>query len=166
MAALAVTMSAISLPRSWARMGNCNSCHLPLSFQCDSAEAQKEQFSLPALVGQSSQTHPLVHPLCMETSECLPIPNPQPVQGLGCDCCLEQALGELQPAAKQGWKRSSKGVTLVGVQDFPAASVPVSKAAAQAQTHMVHKARCQRWPRGQGDTPLKHPSIVSSSGCP
>lgn len=80
MAGLAVTTSALSLPRlaeqGW---GIIVTSH----FLSDVTVQGHKRGSFPQLPwwGKAAKQS-LVHPLCMETSECLPIPIPQPIQDL------------------------------------------------------------------------------------
>lgn len=52
--------------------------------------------------------------------------------------------------SRAGKLKSSKEMVLARAKDSPTASIPASKAAPQAQVHMMHTARHQKWPWGQG----------------
>lgn len=168
MAGLAVTTSALSLPRLGEQgWGIIVTSH----FLSDVTVQGHKRGSFPSCPGGAKQPNsPWYIPCAWRPQSASPFPFHSLSRTWLCDySCFAQTLGEFQPAAEQGWKRCSKNLTLAGVQDFPAASVPVSKAASPAPTLRVHKARCQRWPWGQGDTSPMHPSTpqaAPSPGCP
>lgn len=147
----------------WAGMGNA--IIVTSHFHSNVTVQRHKRSSFPQLPSwdKAAKHSPWYIPCAWRPQDVSPFPT-QPVQDLASWCCF--ALGELQPAAKLGWKKSSKEVTLAGVQDFLTTPVPASKAVSQAQTHMVHKARGQRWPRGQGDTPLTHSSTPQGCSIP
>lgn len=141
MIGLAVT-SAISLP-SPGEQGWGTAVIVTSHFLSNVTVQGQKRSSLPQLPswGKAAKHSPWNIPCAWRPQSDSPFPTPSLSRIWLCDCCFAQALGELQPAAKQGWKRNNKEVTLAG---FPSCICPGSKAASQAQRHMMHAARCQR----------------------
>lgn len=149
----------------WAKVGNCNNCHLPFSFQFSRAEAQKEQISPAALMGQSSQIQSLIH----GDPRVFPIPIPQPVQDLPLWFLLCTSTGWAPTCSKAGLEKKQQ-------RSDPLLVCRTSQLHLSQSAKLLLKLR-HTWSTKQGvrdnhgdkGTPLQHPSspqTFPSPGCP